>query len=144
MYSKRKHYPTLPNNYKGDWKIKPSIRSLEKIPTFYQEMKKSKISTLSVSLTCDQLFSLSFYGLIRIFKLIMRVFSLSILRVKTFFFKVIFATNMARLDQGITLNQNTTLRANGNINQMMLLRKSTGLNYEKIIRSVFAFWSSSN
>ena len=107
-------------------------------------MKKSKISTLSVSLTCDQLFSLSFYGLIRIFKLIMRVFSLSILRVKTLFFKVIFATNMARLDQGITLNQNTTLRANGNINQMMLLRKSTGLNYEKIIRSVFAFWSSSN
>ena len=105
--------------------LEPSVRSLENVPDFYQ-----KNPILFVALTYHHLFALNCYDFIRILKLIVRIFSLSVLLVKNLLLKVIFFMKMAKPDQGITLYQTTTFRANWNIveiNEQMFY-----LNYGKI------------
>ena len=65
-----------------------------------------------IPFTYHQLLFPSFYGLTRKLKLTITVYLLLALRVKTSILSVSFFTKMARLNDGIILNQNTTLKAN--------------------------------
>ena len=68
-----------------------------------------------VSLTFHQRFFPSFYDLTRTLKLTIRAYLSLVLRVKASILSVRFFTKMARLNHGIILNQNTTLKTSWNI-----------------------------
>ena len=99
--------------------IEPSIRSLKNVPNFYigQTGQTACLNFFpwNFLVLYHQRFFPSFYGLTQTLKLTKRAFLSLALQVKTSILSVRFFTKMARLNHGITLNQNTTLKASWNI-----------------------------
>ena len=75
-------------------------------------MTKNWANICPISLTYYQLFFPSFYGLIRKLKLTKRAFLFLALREKTSILSLKFFMTMAKLNHGIILNQDTSLKAN--------------------------------
>ena len=105
-------------NFKLRRYLESSIRSLKNLPNFYKEMKINWAKYLSCSpylrsAILSQFFFFWFNSNIKIDAI--RGFLSLALQVITTILSVRFFTKMARLNHGIMLNQNTTLKTNWNI-----------------------------